>query len=54
MTDNRYNNYFQKAQGGKVVLPASHEPGRVPTQVPSADLEKRFYQHYKLWSRRAA
>ncbi len=32
----------------------SHEPGRVPSQVPSADLEKRFYQHYKLWNRRAA
>jgi hypothetical protein len=38
----------------KVVTPASREPGKVPSQVPSADLEKRFYRHYKFWTRRAA
>jgi hypothetical protein len=36
------------------VVSTSNEPGRVPTQVPSADLEKQFYEHHKLWSRRAA
>jgi len=41
-------------QGKEVIAPASHEPGKVPSHVPSADLEKRFYQHYKLWNRRAA
>jgi len=25
--------------------PASHEPGRVPSQVPSADLTQGLYKH---------
>ena len=45
MTGNRYNNYVEDVQEEKVPLPASHEPGRVPTQVPSADLAQGLYKH---------
>ena len=42
---NRYNNYVEDVQEEKVPLPASREPGRVPTQVPSADLAQGLYKH---------
>jgi len=42
----------QSAQEKNIVSPVSREPGRVPSQVPSADLEKIVYQHHKLWNPR--
>jgi len=55
MDSNRYNDNVENVQGEKEVdSSASHEPGKVPSQVPSADLEKKFYEHHKLWNCRAA
>ena len=45
MTGNRYNNYVEDVQEEKVPLPVSREPGRVPSQVPSADLAQGLYKH---------
>ena len=45
MTGNRYNAYFENTQEPKAALPVSHEPGRVPSQVPSADLSQGLYKH---------
>ena len=55
MDSNPYIDNVENVQEEKEVdSSASHEPGKVPSQVPSADLEKRVYKHYKLWNRRAA
>jgi hypothetical protein len=54
MNCNRCNTIPHNEQGKKETVSPSASHGRVPSQVPSADLEKIFYQHYKLWNRRAA
>lgn len=53
-TINSTNGRFLTQAEKKEAVPPSREPGKVPSQVPSAEIEKKFYHFYRLWNRRAA